>query len=594
MDTRSILNKYKPEQLLNALTREQYKRNFPLFARDILKITSKKPGTTGLVPFRLNRAQRVINAVAEKQIKEEGWLRLCLLKHRQPGGSTWAAGRGYQLIALTPHTHAMIFAHDDPTSEHILDIVRRFHDNTPLAFRPKIHHRPSGGLVFNDPTPDEDGSLPRKLGSSVLCQTARTALSGTGHTLQFVQLSECAKYPYPSTLWGNLTPAIPDMPGTSVILESTAYHSGDWFRDRYERARDDKDWQYRALFTPWFLTEEYSFPLLPGEKLVYTLEEKHRVKQYGLTPEQIKWYRNKLKDLGGDDIASEIIKQEYPENDEEAWVDFSAGVFDTRKLFGYLRQCVRTPARVCDILPGPRLLDNPAGLLKIWALPQPGEAYDMGADVASGQEGNEFDWSVASVVHRRTRTQVAEWRGRIDPIDYATVLHSLGRFYNWAQIAPETSGIGFSTNEQLHKMNYPNIYIWRTRGEAVPRYTKYSGWRTTNESKGYLVSIIRHYVINEEITIRSDVLWQEMKTFATIVTDTGNIGYGAQAGAHDDAVIAFMIAVVIGDDERVDYEEPPSDDQPKYVDPALVDNFDPSQYRRSTDALLDLAAVLGR
>lgn len=597
MDAKQILTTYKPQRVIDALQREMYKRNFERYARDELKLTPKLSNQLGLVPFRLNSAQQHMNRIAETQLKEEGWIRMCLLKARQPGGSSWTAGRGTHLITLTPHTHGMIFAHDDPTSEHILNMVRRFHDHMSPTYRPRIYQRPSGGLIFCDLSSSE-----RKLGSSIYCQTARTALSGTGHTLHFVQLSECSKYPYPDTLWTNLSPAIPDMPGTIVVMESTAYFSGEWFRERCERAKKDPDFAYRFLFTGWYLTPEYRMALRPGEKLVYTLEEKQRIKKYGLTPEQIKWYRNKLKDLGGDDLAEQKIKQDYPEDDEEAWIDFSASVFATQKLYGYLRDGVRPPFKTCDIYPGPRLLDNPDdGRFHIWDLPESGEIYDIGVDVASGQVGSEYDWSVMEVVNRRTRQQVAEWRGQgIDPIDLANLVYHIGKLYNWAQVAVETSGIGFSTNVALHDLNYPNVYIWRTRGEAVPALTKHTGWRTGaglgNEAKQYMVSVTRHHVVNEECHIRSNQLWNEMKGFTTHVTDSGLLGYAAGPGYHDDTVMAYMIALVIGDDERLTYMDDEEQEQrkriPDYIDPALVDTFDFDVAGAPADGLISMANSL--
>jgi hypothetical protein len=597
MDPRTLLNTYSPYQILNALQLETYKRHFPRLSKDCLKISPKYVASTGLVPFKLNRAQRVMDRTASRQLTELGRIRMCLLKHRQPGGSTWAAGRAYQLVALTPHTHAMIFAHDDDTAEHILNIVRRFQDNMPKKYAPRVHSRPAGGLVLVDPA-SPPGHRERRIGSSIFCQTAKTALSGTGHTLQFVQLSECAKYVYPHTLWTSLTPAIPDMPGTTIILESTAYHSGEWFRRMYERARDDEDFEYVSLFTPWFLSEEYELPLRPGERLTYSLEEQQRVREHNLRPEQIKWYRAKLKQLGDDDIAQQLMKQEYPENDEEAWIDLSAGVFDARKLFGYLRSNIRPPRRRCDVFAGPRLLDNPDGLFHIWEEPDVNEFYDIGVDVASGQEGAEFDWSVAHIMKRRTREQVAEWRGKIDPIDFGSLLFQLGLYYNQAQIAVETTGIGFSTNAQLHKLGYPRMYIWRTRGEAVDKLTRFTGWRTGggagNEAKNYMVSVARHHLMNEEFIIHSDTLWNEMKAFSSHVTDTGLVGYGASAGYNDDTVMAFMIALIIGDDERVDYDPNDQPKRPEYIDPAFIDDFAFKRGNREADTFAALADMLGR
>lgn len=576
MNPKELLERYSPGQIMQALQLERYRRDFPAFASELLKVTSKDPTVLGLVPFKLNRAQQAMERLVSAQQKRDGWIRLCLLKSRQPGGSTWASARGYQLTALTPHTNGMIFAQDDPTSEHILNMVRRYYDNTPAPYKPAIYGRPPGGLVFLDPE-SPPGHKERRIGSSIFCHTARSALTGTGRTLHFVQLSECSKYLYPDTLWTNLSPAIPDMPGTQVILESTAYHSGQWFRDRYTRAKEDPDFAYQALFTPWFYDDQCRIPLSPGEKLKLTLDEKQRVERFGLTPDQIKWYRYKLKNYGDDDVAAELMKQDYPETDDEAWIDLTASVFDRRRLYGFLRGQLQPPIRVCDIMPNRRLLDNPEGALQIWEEPQPRELYDIGADVASG-EGDAHDWSVASIVKRRTREQVAEWRSQdVDPIEYAQILHNLGIYYNRAQVAVETTGIGYSTNAQLHKLGYPNVYIWRYRGEAAERLTNRTGWQTSNESKTYLVSIIRHYVMNESLTIRSDTLWNEMCVFTRNTTDSGLISYGAPVGYNDDAIMAYMIAVVVGDDERVgpafESEQERKERTREHTDPALVDTF---------------------
>lgn len=596
-----LLKKYSYSQVLKALQRESYRRDFELFARDMLKIVTSEGeeeggGISQLQPFVLNEAQLDAERIVQKQLKEIGRVRLVWLKARQPGGSTWAVGRGYHLISQVPHTRGISFAHDDETAKSIFQKMLCFYDNTPEAYKPGLYSR-TDGLTLLDPA-STYRPKDRRIGSVYLYQTARTALSGTGQTFPFVHLSECAKYAYPHTLWSSLRPAIPDARGSIVILESTAYQSGTWFRQQYESARDNPASVYKALFVPWFRSSKYADPLLPGEKLTYTLDERHRVSLYGLTPEQIKWYRRMIVELGDDDLAAELMKQEYPENDEEAWIDLSASVFDVRKLNGRLREQVCPPKRRCDVYPGQQMLENTAGNLAIWDDPERGEQYDIGADVATGQDGEEFDWSVASVWRRRDRTQVAEWRGKIDPIDYGDTLYNLGLYYNHAQVAVETNSIGFSTNSHLQGLGYPNVYIWRTRDSAVPQLTKRAGWSTTPESKGFLVAKMRHYVARDEITIRSDILLNEMKSFSTGMTPSGALTYAASAGHHDDAVMAAMIAVVIGDDERVVHEPEPTPRKrggsifpPGYVNPALVDDFDFNE-NNTVDPLVALAKML--
>lgn len=596
MKTSDVLDEYKPQQVLAALQLERYRRDFAYFAENNLKVVPKYVSESGLVPFILNPPQRKVLEIIEAQKRRDGWIRLCVLKARQPGCSTLISGLAYQLTSLTPHTNARIYAQDDETSEHILKIVQRFYDNTPEAYKPRLYGKPAGGIDFCDPD-SPIGYRERRIGSSISCQTARTALSGTGKTLHFVQLSECAKYPHPEDLWESLNPAIPDMPGTAVVLESTAHHMGAWFRHRCDLAKNDPDFPYLFIFTPWFWSPEYALPLAPGEALKLTLDEKQRMREHGLTLEQIKWYRYKLKSFGDDDLARERMKQEYPETEEEAWIDLNTSVFDRIKLQNVLAKQIRHPVALCDILPNGRIVDSAMGLLSIWEHPEPNEQYDIGADVASGQEGDAFDWSVASVVRRKDRTQVAEWRGKIDPIEYGSLLYHLGMYYNQAQVAVETNGIGYSTNTQLHKLGYPRVYIWRTRGEAVEKFTNRTGWSTSADSKSYLVSVIRHYIANNKLTIRSNVLLGEMKTFVQDMTPSGVIVYGAQAGCFDDAVMAYMIAVITGDDERLgddfvaeqERSKPVSDG---YLDPGLIDNFEAFRHP-SDDALANLADVLG-
>ncbi len=600
MDPKQLFSKYTPSQIAAGLHLERLRRDFAYCAETLFKVAPKNPGEGGgLIPFRLNRAQIEMNRVAEAQLARDGWVRLCLLKHRQPGGSTWASGWGYRMAALTPHTHGMIFAQDDDTSTHIMDMVKRFHDNMPPNYQPRTYARPAGGLELCDPaSPNKHNQ--RRQGSTLHGQTARTALSGTGHTLQFVQLSEAAKYPYARDLWTNMSQAIPNAANTVVIIESTAFPTGAWFRERCEQAQKDQSSPYQFLFIPWYLSDDYSMPLAPGEHLVLTLEERQRVDRFGLTPEQIKWYRFKLVDMGDDDMAHELMKQEYPEVAEDAWIDMTASVFDRRRLYGYLQQQKRPPMRLCDILPNSQLQDNPAGVFSIWEMPLPGEQYDIGVDVASGEEDDDQDWAVCSVTHRRTRKQVAEWRARIDPIALAQVAYDIGFLYNIAQIGVEVTGLGVSTNKQLHTLGYPNLYIQRRRGEAEEKLTRKTGWTTNNTSKNFLVTTLRHYIVNERVEIRSPVLWQEMTTFTKYVTDKGLIGYSAPPGYHDDTVMAFMISIVIGDDERpgldFDVPEPQGVDREaalrNYVQRNMRDNFDFASLEQDDDPLADLASML--
>jgi len=63
-----------------------------------------------------------------------------------------------------------------------------------------------------------------------------------------------------------------------------------------------------------------------------------------------------------------------------------------------------------------------------------------------------------------------------------------------------------------------------------------------------MVSHARHMIWNRQVQIRSKVLWEEMLDFIQDFTDSGMTRYRAFRG-HDDAIMAWMIALISSSDE---------------------------------------------
>jgi len=187
---------------------------------------------------------------------------------------------------------------------------------------------------------------------------------------------------------------------------------------------------------------------------------------------------------------------------------------------------------------------------------------------ASQEEDSEFteegnvqreastDYSTLQVVRRGTLEQVAEWKGQVHPIRLAELAATLGYYYNTAQIAPESRGVGITTTSHLQlALRYPNLYRWRYRDRIGTGLTKFTGWDTTDRSKQYLVAFALNLVVNRKADnplIHSSRLLEEMGAF---VRD-GRGRYQGAAGYHDDLVMAYLIALVTSNDE----------DFSKYVD----------------------------
>lgn len=269
---------------------------------------------------------------------------------------------------------------------------------------------------------------------------------------------------------------------------------------------------------------------------------------------------------------------------EEGWIKLDATVFD-HGLLAATRGNLRPPRRFVEIAPGPRLLTvhTESGLrdcrrdlnyCAIWQEPEAGVQFDVGADIAVGSnEAN--DWSVAQVLRRDTREQVAEIHVHMDPKDFGTLLYWLGLYYNTAQLIVEMNGPGFATHGQLASMAYPYIYIWRHRERDVPTFSNYRGWKTQQDSKQLMLSNTVHRFNHKELIIHSRVLWDEMHDYVQIAPGQFRASIG-----NDDAVVALMIAVQGGEDETFgddaqQAQKQSLDNRPvSRRDPALHDDAD--------------------
>src|SRR3990167_9125077 len=106
------------DDLRRAAKLSLYRKSFDRFAREQLRIKPKLPGSP-MIPLVMNRAQQVLERVAQDQLRTHGWIRMLVHKYRQPGGSTWAAARGFHMASLRPNISSVVIAHDDETAGHI-------------------------------------------------------------------------------------------------------------------------------------------------------------------------------------------------------------------------------------------------------------------------------------------------------------------------------------------------------------------------------------------------------------------------------------------------------------------------------------------
>lgn len=277
--------------------------DFPRYAETCLKIKTK---SGSLVNLQLNKAQQFAHDQMEEQKRKTGKVRALILKARQQGFSTYVGARFYHRSSLNHGVSVFILTHEQAATDNLFGMVARYHENTPL--RPHTGAANAKELLFD------------KLDSGYSVATAGQKAVGRSKTVQCFHGSEVAFWPNAGEHFAGVMQAIPDIPGSEVILESTANGITGEFYERWQQAEAGVG-DYIPIFSPWFWEPGYrrTVPegfMLSSEKSVGDeLSEIDYAKVYELDMEQMAWRRAKIAELK-DPI---LFMQEYPATATEAF-----------------------------------------------------------------------------------------------------------------------------------------------------------------------------------------------------------------------------------------------------------------------------------
>lgn len=284
---------------------EEIRATFIKYAPRCLSIVTKEGH---IVPFALNKAQKYIHERLEDQLRRTGKVRAIVLKGRQQGASTYIAGRFYFMATGVFGKNVGILTHEQKATDNLFTMVKRYHEHCPEPLKPSTAADSAKELYFN------------RLDVRYKVSTAGSKGTGRSATMQYFHGSEVAFWPNAKTHMAGLGQAIPDLPGTEIILESTANGIGNYFHDLWSKAiRGDSE--YEAIFVPWFWQDEYR-KAAPDDFLM-DAEEADYADAFDLDADQMAWRRAKINgDLGGD---IDLFNQEYPATAEMAFMIGSVG-----------------------------------------------------------------------------------------------------------------------------------------------------------------------------------------------------------------------------------------------------------------------------
>lgn len=524
---------------------------FPEWAERFLRIRDEN-GV--LVPFTLRETQRRFDAFLEEELAEKGYARVVVLKARKEGISSVVQGRAVREAIERPGWHVGVMAHNDDACAAIFERTRTFFEGLPQEMQRSLERWNLNEIATKAPH-----------ASNVEVNVAKgRGAWARGSDKHYVHLSEFAFWPLvrgEARSQGQLVAimnAVPRVPGTVVVIESTANGAGNHFHHLWKRtAKKGSDW--RPLFFAW---QDFPIYRIEGKKAsdfhadLEWEKDEPRLRGMGIDEEQLAWRRWKIAaDCDGD---LDVFNQEFPATESDAFLATGTPVFllaPLRDREAILRRR-EDPEKGC---PTPRYsfndkgqiaADQKSGEVRFWRTEGAGELdlsdpdrYVITADPAGSgahaPDAMKGDPACAYVWDRTRNEQISEMHGWLPPDEFGQALAWLGAIYQNPLIIPEAGPWGGHVVSVLQRLNYPRIYFRERLDDQFQmppvNYGQY-GWVTSAKTKPQMIDALRQLWRDGAIVVQSLECVAEHLTFVK-----NGIRREAASGCHDDRVMACAI-----------------------------------------------------
>ena len=418
--------------------RQRLKDDYPHYARKCLKI---RPREGTIVPLDFNEVQVRLHQRIEEHRAATGKVRVIILKARQPGISTYVAGRFFHSVTHRRGVRAFILTHKDDATSNLFGMAKRFYEHLPEPVRPEIRASNARELDFG------------LLDSGYRVGTAKAEGVGRSQTIQYLHGSEVAFWSRADEHAAGVLQAVPDVPGTEVILESTANGYGGLFYDMCVAAEAGRG-AFELIFVPWFWHDVYAAE--PPEDWQPSQEWSGYGALHDLTPQQLYWAWQKNEELAiaiGADASKPCWKfhQEYPATAQDA---FQAGSGDSLIASDVVLQARQR------------------------SLPDTGNQYEplvLGVDVARGGADQ------SRIIDRIGRRYGHVCNSRIDTDDLmqvaAYVQMEIERLRPDRVFVDATGGYGSAVCDRLRELGYSDIVTGVEFGGKPLDQSKYANKR---------------------------------------------------------------------------------------------------------------------
>lgn len=476
--------------------------------------------------------QRLYDIIKEQKLKNKP-VRIVILKARQLGFSTIAESILFKETTTKFNVNTGIITHQDEATKNLFNMSKLMYECLPQEMKPAKKASNAQELIF-------DNDKGTGLKSKIRCMTAGSQGVGRSYTYDNLHVSELAFWPgNKKTTMTGLLQAVPNLPSTIIIIESTA-NGFEYFKEIWDGAVAGEN-DFIPLFVGWNELKDYQMPYTGFE---LTSEEIQLQRDYNLSLEQLTWRRWCIRNNCSNDI--EQFKQEYPITPEEAFISTGACYFNKEIIMGRINKIKNIkPLRkgyfsysingnkISDI----EFIDDDKGYIDIYEEPKEGHPYVLGGDTA----GDGSDYFTGLVIDNSNSKQIVKLRhNKIDEDEYSRQIYCLGTYYNNALVGLENNYSTYPT-KKLKEYDYPKMYI-REVEDNIPEVIqdKY-GFLTTKATRPIILAMLKE-IFRDNINYINDldVLYEGL---VFIKNEKGRPE--AEQGKHDDLIMGLAITYYI-------------------------------------------------
>lgn len=259
----------------------------------------------------------MVHRIIEKQKRDTGSVRVIIIKGRQQGISTYVQARFFWRLIHSAEKEALkayILTHLSDSTQSIFGMTKMFLEQLPY-YKPILGKCSINELYFSE------------VNSGYRVGTAGSQGLGRGNTVHLFHGSEVSRWPNPEEHFDGIMQSVPHRGGSEIILESTANGIGNFFHRKCMDALA-KNSRFKLIFIPWTLQKEYTLEADEGDKYLDLNEEELDLKKrYDLSDGQLRWRRDKMRELSD----PRKFLEEYPLNPHEAFIGDTDRTFITRR-----------------------------------------------------------------------------------------------------------------------------------------------------------------------------------------------------------------------------------------------------------------------